>query len=295
MAAGRIFPLLLIPALAGCPRSGSPSPVDGIGPPGSAEAGRGGKGHETGAPAAFAPTLLASANGAELAETFRGWPLIVTAAVRIGDGSPMALAVPASELGRAAFVDVEDDAGRSIAWPFAIVNAAGEASGGSGGSGEVAWVLAPEGTSSIEPGTYRVTVVVEPAALEGVEGKAFSGWKGTVRSRPATVRIGEEPGPLTPALRERKVLLEAGYLVLRGDRAGALARAGEHLAVDPRSVACLTLQGDIHAAEARWEEALGAYERAVEAFEEKHAGTQPPPVLVRKRDAALRNLGSERR
>jgi hypothetical protein len=296
MATSRIFPLLLlIPALTGCPRSGSPPPDGGKGPSANVEAGRGGKEPPSGAPTAAAtPPLLAAVNGAEPAETFRGWPLVVTAAVRMGDGPSMALAVPGSERGRAAFVEVEDDAGRPVAWPFETLNAAREASGESSGSGEVAWVLTPEQTTSIAPGTYRATVVVESAALEGREGGTVSGWKGTVRSRPATVRIGEEPRPLSPALRERKAILVAGYLVLGGDPAGAMTRVEEHLAVDPRSVACLTLKGDLHAAGARWEDALGAYERAIEAFGEKNEGAQAPSVLVRKRDGALEKLGAER-
>jgi hypothetical protein len=228
---------------------------------------------------ARAPVIVsATANGAQSAEIAPGWPLIVDVFVLHRETIrerlvPFALSGPGGSWIGAVQLSVRRVAGdEGVAWTFQTVE---EASGtlllDEGVHGEASWVLAPEVTAQIPPGTYEIHVTL------GAEAFVQEGSFRAERAPPIRITV-EGSGALTPEQAARGALLMAEYEVRLGNHTQALSHVEALLVQQPEHITGLAFRGALIAADGKLLAALDAYDRALALFYELHPDPQEPPL-----------------
>lgn len=190
-----------------------------------------------------------------------GWPLIVSALVE-SETNP----APSPPMG--SNVTITDDKNRSVSISFQAVprpaNVTGEQS--------FYWLAPETATRSLAPGLYRVRVV--PPAGQAV------GWKfesGNLRIVPAS----SDRRNLLSVLTVRRLLLQ--------DREDdALAETDRAIAADARDQAAWIAKGDIFMLKDMPDEALAAYDGALNLH--KKTDGEPLAIMTRRRAAFQRGL-----
>lgn len=235
------------------------------------------------------PTLAVTVNDAADLVLYRGWPAIVLVKVlppRFLDTSPdvepFSISAPAGAWADALELAVQDSAGAAVDWPAEKVPAEGQTLHlDPESAGLVVFLIAPEATAALAAGSYRVGAVLDTTAFPG-------GWQGRVSAEEVvTVEVQDAPAPIPDEEAIELSLLEAIRQFLRGDPVQAHLDLDEVLALVPRSPGALGLRAFFLDGEGKVDEALTAYEEAIEAHEEADPEAPEPPFELLERHGEL--------
>jgi hypothetical protein len=224
-------------------------------------------------------------NSVSAPTVYRGWPLILTVAVRAAPGKAVKLATTAPWSGSIT-LGVSSNGSR-VQWPLVMTGTTpASVVLGEFDRADAVWTVAPEFTRGLAPGTYRIT-----AALDTTSTAAAGGWKGAATALPVAVRVINEPQ--TPSADDRiwKPLLESRYAELCGDAARALSTLDAWLATNPVSVTVLSRKAAVLENMNRPQEALAVVETALDLFYKAHPQPGEPPIgLIRQQQALTQAL-----
>ena len=240
-------------------------------------------GGATTAPAAV--ELSIDGNWQSAATVYRGWPLIVTVVARAEEGKSVTLATTG---GWSASVTIRvSPTSSTTAWPLVAVGTAPSSVAlGPLDRTDATWILSPDFTRRLAPGSYTVT-----AELDTSRTAAAGGWKGDARTPPLVIRIADEPRTLPADDRIWKPLLESRYAELCGDTTGALSTVEAWLAHNPPSVTVLSRKAALLESMNRPREALEVVGQALELFHKGHPNpAEPPIVLIEQQNSLLEKL-----
>jgi hypothetical protein len=241
-----------------------------------------------------APKVWIAANGSSAGEIVRGWPLLLEAGIfhpaAFQPGAPkkpLLLAAKEGPWSNALRVEIKDARDEPQSWPLHLTDSPPAVlSLEARTTGELTWWLSPEETAKLPEGGYELVAV-----LDTTHATAPDGWRGRTVSVPLAIRVRKEPSPLPPQQEAEKYQLLAAYHLLRGDAKQALALADELLKKQPDNLGGLQLKGDLLARDGKTEEALAAYDRALEVFLKKYGTKEGPPRdLLKKRNELLNKL-----
>ncbi len=228
-----------------------------------------------------APELAASINDAEEATISPGWPLILDATIMSSDGGAVALGQNWSASLR---VEMRNAGGQGLDLPWRLVRARPDAETIEKlQEAEAVWVLPPEGTTGLAPGTYTIAVT-----LDGGDGANSAG------ARPLRLTVQAEPGSLSKEMDAEKALLQGQYALLIGAIDQAMEPLNALVERQPDLMPAFALRGDVHFAAGRWSEALDDYRSAIEIFKAQNPGEpHRPRLLYLKRNRAAQNLAKQ--
>jgi tetratricopeptide (TPR) repeat protein len=232
--------------------------------------------------------LSVAVNGGGRPRAYRGWPLLVRARLlhpnayaRDGKVEPLVLAAAAGPWSAAVRLEVHDQRGEALRWPFHLVAQGAPALAlDAQTGGDLTWYLAPEETAALPAGDCTLV-----ARLDTRDSAAPGGWKGARSSETVRLAVGEGPAALSPEQEATKYVLLAEYARLRGDPKQALAHVEDLLSKQPGSIAGLTVKADLLADTGRHLEALAACNKAIDAFHARYPKSREPPhgLLLRRR------------
>ena len=219
------------------------------------------RGIDRGQPQPERPTLLIGVNDAVGALAEPGWPLIVSA-TRVPDGKTPPTPLPANLR-----LKVTDERGAEVTVPLtAVPNDAGPT------AKSISWLAGETATAQLAAGLYRVSAV---AGQDGLAGwRIESGEFRVVPQNPERIGL---PGHLRI---RRSILL--------GKKDEALAEANRLTAAHAGDKAAWIAKGDLLMLQDKPDEALIAYDRALDLH--KPADREPLTLLARRRNASLRSL-----
>ncbi len=230
-----------------------------------------------------APKVSLTVNGSRRAQVTRGWPVIVRATL-----------LHPADFSRSAAVDPITVTGRGgSAWTSSIRLSVRNERGGGGGAVEwplqppgpaptsvtvarrspasADWYLTPEQTALLPEGDFALVAVLETPG-----GAASS------PSVPVELEVRAAPAAPQPHEQAEMHLLVANYHFLRGDAASALAELDRLLAAQPSHVTALALKAELLASQNRFDDALAACAKAIDAHLEQSPGNgdEPPHDLL---------------
>jgi tetratricopeptide (TPR) repeat protein len=146
----------------------------------------------------------------------------------------------------------------------------------------VAWYgLNAEGSESVPPGIYDVSVVVSTAGIDPVpEGM----WTGTSSSSPVRIEIRVEP-ELTDELLVQKWITFGRHELYQGAFAVAEVLLLDAVALDPTSVEAWILLGDTQYVQGKLEPALDSFYEAFDVLAAQSSGelashVEPPTYII---------------
>lgn len=277
--------------------------VPATGPPGCSAGGGGAAddagddaGVGAGAPAALDPTLSLTADERRETVVYRGWPVLVVLEVLpphlhdparaderfvvAGAGTPWTDSVE---------VSARKATGESVAWPFRRITSGGNRLVLDGQTvGVVALWISPEDSAALAAGEFEIDATLDTRG-------SVEGWNGVVEAEPVTLTVLDEPVPLTPELEAWKLLSLARYRLSGGETEAALALVDQALEALPGSLGALAFKAEILALEDRDEEALAAYDEALEEFHDQYPLAEEPPfeLLEGRHDLLVKVLLGE--
>ncbi len=239
------------------------------------------------------PLVSMSLNGTRYAEVFRGWPLIVEAGLFYpsdipaeAEKKPIVIATKDGVWSNAVRIDVHKTPAQGQSWPLHLAPTPSPTlSLDPQAEGDLVWWISPDDSAQLSEGDYELVAVLDTT------GSAASGaWKGTTRSVPVSVRLRNEPQPLSEEQESEKYHLLESYYFLRGDSKQATATMEELLQRQPDNLGALEFKGDALAEEGKTTEALAYYRRALSALLKKYPTTEPPRELLVKQHRLLDTL-----
>jgi len=227
------------------------------------------------------PSVEMQVHSAGEGQAFTGWPLLVRVSVRCPLSSdsqkpkPVLIAGPGGSWQESLRLAVQDTSGAKVDWPWRQPKADGGTVTLDGRMGiEWVWWLTGDETQAIRAGKYRLTAVLDTAKVT-----APGAWKGTVSSRSADLDL-KAPGQLSAEQEALKEIQTAQAEALGGNSAAAVARLQTMLGRSPKDIEALSFCGGLLADSGRLEEALGMYNRAIDAWYESNPDAEIEPVLL---------------
>lgn len=226
-----------------------------------------------------APQLTLGANGSRNLELMKGWPLVVRLVV-----------MHSQRLSREPGVPLLRVAPPGLTWADAIRLQVSRADGGDTRPWDltlpaapddpvlllpnrstvgVLWRMSPEATAALETGTYRLAASLEV--------KDSDGWNGVVQSGFATIRVVDQPDPLTPEDESRKQRLRAQYALAGGDMDEAERALDELLKTQPDNVPCLRAKAEVLEQKGDIVSAYLSVARAIKAVRERNPAPSEQP------------------
>jgi len=240
------------------------------------------------------PLLSISLNGTREAQVFRGWPLILEAGLFYptdvpgkAEKKPFLIVAKDGPWSNAVHIEIRKKPGEGVTWPFHLADTPSSTfSLHAQAEGDLIWWLSPEDSAQLSEGNFEVVAV-----LDTTDSTVPGGWKGATTSVPVSVRLSNEPEPLTAEQESEKYQLSASYYLVRGDSKQAMAQMEALLQKQPDNVGGLEFKGDALAEGGKAAEALACYRRALDAFLRKyHTIEEPPRELWMKQHRLLDKL-----
>ena len=240
-----------------------------------------------------APRLTLSVNCLRDASAKEGTPLLVEAAVtadHLYDQTiPFVLSKPGGGWGDFASIEVRDAAGSVVsglnirpASPTPASISIKDAS-----SGWLAWVVQPEDGKLLAPGSYSVRAV-----LDSTSSNDSGSWRGTARSSLSRLTVKASSATFSDAEVRFATLVEIRVHDALKENDAAIAAADKYLAAHPKDPLILEEKGDALASAKKLQEALVAYNSALDNIppQPKSPYSEPPEMLLIKRANAERAL-----
>ncbi len=238
------------------------------------------------------PVLSLSANDTTDCQVASGWPVtfmvVLSHPARFGAGQgspPVVLGStekPWLDSLQLVVRDSQGKPGRQVDWKMTRVRfePAGRLELSGQTTGRAMWRLASQDSAKLAQGVYSVCALLKTEAGEVVE------------SRPAIVRIAQEPAGLSAADKARKCQLLMRESMDRKDWAAASAQIDSFLADQPEDVGGWELKGDLLAQQGKPREAMTAYDTAVAAYAKmaKDSYDEPSQALMAKRRTLINQL-----
>jgi hypothetical protein len=234
------------------------------------------------------PLVSIGINDAREARIRQGWPLMIRVRLLHPDmmafdtsDAPITIAAPTSPWSNALSIEVRNDLGVLQDWsPQADAGGLGSTlTLDSVTSGYTSWIVSPEQSALILPGTYSVLATLDTRTV--LDPLA---WKGVARSVPGTLSVVADTQSLAPDEDSFKNRLLAAYEIWHGQPTAALARLDSFLVLHPHDVSVLEMAGDLHSAAGDPGGALREYNSALKEFAVQSPG---PPLPWRDRKSVV--------
>jgi hypothetical protein len=237
------------------------------------------------APAPPGIVISMDVNGVTEPTVYRGWPIILTVVVRAEEGASVKLATAGPWSDSVTLAAAAN--GGNPAWPMSRVGMTPAAATlGELDRSDAVWTVAPEFTHGLAAGSYQITAV-----LNTTTSAVTGGWRGVSTARPLSVRIIDEPKPLSANDQIWKLLLESSYAELRGNSTAALSVLDAWLAKNPSSVTVLSRKAAILERLSRPRDALAVVGQALDLLYKAHPKPEEPPIaLIRLQDSLTQKL-----
>ncbi len=236
------------------------------------------------------PTLWLSANRQVAVEIGQGWPLrmavqVLNEELMLHPGTEQAQLImpPTTNWTDAVAVQVISPSGTAVELAMQPDNQLRGALRLTCDSGaQTGWWIAPEATSTLEPGLYQLQVILNTT-------NSVEGWSGIAKSQVIEVTVRGGSTPWSDDSAAESAFWQAEYRVWQGDIPGAIALLDSLLTQQPTLIPVLSRRAELLLASGAEKEALTAYEHALEQFLVLSADTEtePPYRLLRNRKALL--------
>ena len=246
-----------------------------------------------------APVITLSVNCLSNASAQEGSPLLIEAAVTADHADdktiPFVLSKPGGGWGDFTSIEIRDAAGRVVSGlnlrPAGQTQASISINGDS--SGWLAWVVQPVGGKLLAPGNYSVRAV-----LDSTSSNDSGSWRGAARSSLSRLTVKASSATFSDAEVRFATLVEIRTHGALKESDAALAAADRYLAVHPNDPMILEEKGDSLASTDKFQEALSAYNTALDSIppQPKSPYSEPPVILLTKRadvERALRKTGQK--
>ena len=237
------------------------------------------------------PEVAVSVNDSRETEIFRGMPLLVS--VTLLHPTPFEAAAPILIAGvtapwtTAVQLDVNDEAGAGVSWPFhAMPTLSNTVVLNSTQFVQVHRWLTPQETLTLSPGKYFVT-----ATLNTTNVTLPGAWNGFGESVPAEVALVNEPVTLSEAQAENKYSQLALYELFLNNGAAALNHINQLLGLFPTNITAMRIKSVVLDKLGRTAEALAVSEQALAEVYRRNPNLPEPPLnlleLQRQLEAKL--------
>ena len=246
-------------------------------------------------PALREPELSAGAEGAEGAVGYRGSPLVLTALLLHPDwpsasaaAAPIPIAHPVdwSQLVR---FEVTAPDGTLLAWPIVLIPAAApRVTLDHAVTATLRATVSPAATLQLASGSYRVRAVLDATGVTQA-----GAYQGRVQSASTRFELRDPIGQPSAPQDEALGVLQATFLLLTGDSAGARVELESLLARQPSSIAALTALSDLDYQQGFLDQAIDGIDAALAAwsalpdpsFDPEYS--EPPVPLLERQHAML--------
>ena len=228
--------------------------------------------------------LVISTSAETGSRLYTAWPLIISANLwrkallpddqgKLPTTEPITLKAKTGSWREALAIEVKNETGNSVTWPFQAVNPLDESiTLGLDVSAEAMWYLESAETEILPPGQYTITVSFDPDRMKGLPVY--------IALDRFHLSIEKEPAPLDFELLSEKKGQAVMLSILKNDVKTAEEAVDQLLLADPENIEGLRQKAKILALAGKKMEAISAVDKALEVYQQKNPDVYDPPFWI---------------